>query len=70
MTIMCLLHIHTGTGDGFAEVTTNDLHQLAMLMPGSVIAYEIEKIDHASARSAVDDSELFAELTAIAEDIE
>lgn len=65
MTIQCLIHISTSSDRGYAEVVTNDLHQLAIAMPGSVITYEIQAIVELPGPRKIIDDELFAELSMI-----
>lgn len=58
MTFRCLLCIHTPCGQGFAEIHCNSLHQLAILMPGQVISYEVEGIANDPLNPTVVDDEL------------
>lgn len=66
MTIRCLLCIATSFGSGYAEIETNNLHQLALLMPASVISYDVQLITEQPIPRTVIDAELFCELCRIA----
>jgi len=57
MTIRCLICICTSSGSDYVEVTANDLHQVALLMPGTVLSYEVQEIcelDEAATRQECD----------------
>ena len=58
MTKSCLVTIVTSTGHCVAELHINSLHQLALLMPASVISYEVYD-NGESSLGAVSDSELY-----------
>ncbi len=63
MTLNCLISLLTPQGVGFTEVRVNSLHQLAILMPGSVLTYEICQQAQTTSGARVDDAELFNLLT-------
>ena len=69
MTIKCLIAIDTPDGKGFAEVHANSLHQLAELMPGSVLRYEICHYEEAAQSPVIQDSELFDLLAGVLADM-
>ena len=59
MALNCLICMSTPNGTGYTEVRINSLHQLAMLMPGHVVTYEVcqQLVTNSGAR--VEDAELF-----------
>lgn len=59
MPLNCLICMSTADGIGFAEVRVNSLHQLATLMPGNVVAYEVRQQINSTAGARVDDAELY-----------
>jgi hypothetical protein len=68
MTTNCLLTMTTISGQCCAEVRVNSLHQLALLMPPSVVSYEL--IDKGlSAHPFVSDQELFDLLVGVVRDL-
>lgn len=69
MTIRCVVCIQTGSGKEYVEANVNDLHQVALLMPGNVLSYEVQQISELALPRTVKDSDLFAELSIIAPQI-
>lgn len=69
MTIRCLICICTSSGSDYVEVTANDLHQVALLMPGTVLSYEVQEICELAQPRTVSDSDLFSELDITAPDV-
>ncbi len=63
MTLNCFISLLTPQGKGFTEVRVNSVHQLAVLMPGTVLAYEIHQQAQTTSGARVDDAELFNLLT-------
>lgn len=68
MCLRCLLAISTTMGSGYAVVCVNSLHQLAVLMPASVVSYEVQEIAETISPAHVFDEELFKELVKISKD--
>lgn len=54
----CVIKLSTPDGLAIAEVHVSSLHQLALLMPATVITYEVED-QGVSGRGPVSDSELY-----------
>ncbi len=69
MTRHCLVCISTLDGTGFAEVQVNSVHQLAMVMPGAVISYEVQNQGESTSGANVEDDELFDLLMGAVQDI-
>lgn len=69
MTKRCLVTLTTPAGQGFIEVQVNSLHQLAVLMPATVIAYEVEDNGECP-RPPIPDTEVFDTLVSVVEDIQ
>jgi hypothetical protein len=70
MALNCLVHLSISAGQGFAEVRVNSLHQLALIMPASVISYEVRRPAESVSSAHVEDAELFEVLLGIVRDIE
>ena len=69
MRLRCLISIATISGNGYAVVYVNSLRQLAVVMPASVLSYDIQEIeDDVFTPAHVVNSELYNELVHIAED--
>lgn len=68
MCLRCLLALSTISGDGYAVVCVNSLHQLATVMPATVVSYEVQEIEDAISPAHILDAELFSELVQISED--
>lgn len=68
MCLRCLLAISTTTGKGYAVVCVNSLHQLAVMMPASVVSYEVQEIEETNSPAHVFDGELFTKLVKISND--
>ncbi len=69
MTKCCLITLTTPAGKGVTEIHVNSLHQLALLMPAQVIAYEVQD-NGTCPRAPVSDVELYETLVAAVEDIQ
>lgn len=69
MTKNCLLSLSTSTGHGVAEIHVNSLHQLAVLMPASVVCYEVYDNGECP-RGLVSDAELYDLLVGVIRDID
>lgn len=70
MTMTCLVELRLADASGFAEVGVNDLHQLAELMPGPILSYEVHFVSERLSNPAViADTELFDQLSGILKDI-
>lgn len=68
MTKNCLVTFFTSIGHGVAEINVNSLHQLAVLMPASVVSYEVQD-NGDEARGPVSDVELYELLLDLVSDI-
>lgn len=67
VTKKCLVTFTIAAGEGVAEVHVNSLHQLAVMMPASVISYAV--LDHGdSARGMIDDAQLYDLLLGVIRD--
>jgi hypothetical protein len=69
MTFRCLLCIDTPSGQGFAVVHCNSLHQLALIMPGLVISYEVQEMATDPFNPTVLDDELISVLVGFCSDL-
>lgn len=70
MPLSVLIELRVADVTGFVEVSINNLHQLAILMPGSVVSYEVHRIDERPSDFAViDDIDLVDLLSRIATEI-
>lgn len=69
MCLRCLVELYTISGTGYAVVCVNSLHQLAVLMPASVVSYEVQEIEQVICPAYVIDAELYTELTKISSDV-
>ena len=69
MTLNCFVILCTSNGRGFAEVRVNSLHQLARLMPASVVSY-VASHNGDSARGPIRDAELYDLLMGLISDID
>ena len=70
MCLRCLLALSTSQGECYAVVCIETLHQLAVLMPASVLSYEVQEIEEIFSPAEVVDTELFSELVDIVVDYE
>ena len=70
MCLRCLLALSTSQGRCYAVVCTETLHQLALLMPASVISYEIQETEEVVSPAEVIDIELFSSLVGVVIDHE
>lgn len=69
MALDCLVTFITATGRGTAEVRANSLHQLAVLMPGAVVTYQVR--DNGDCKGVVvSDDDLYSQLVSVIGDIE
>lgn len=62
MTIRCVICIFKSSGSHYIEVNANNLHQIALVMPGTVVSYKIQEIFELVEPKAVNDADLFAQL--------
>lgn len=69
MTLKCLVILSTCSGQVLAEVLVNSLHQLAVVMPASVVSYEVQNNGQCG-YAVVNDSELFDVLIGLLNDAE
>lgn len=65
----CLVTFCTSNGRGAAELCVNSQHQLALLMPATVISYEVQD-NGECARSHVNDNELYDLLLGLVGDLD
>ena len=70
MCLRCLLALSTAEGKCYAVVHIKSLHQLAMLMPASVVSYEVQEIEDVFSPAEIIDTELFSDLVEIVLDYE
>ena len=68
MCLRCLLALSTISGNGYAVVCVNSLDHLAIMMPASVVSYEVQEIEDTFSPAFVIDGELYIELVQIVED--
>lgn len=64
-----LVSLTTTFGKGYAELHVRSLQQLAILMPASVIAYEVRVQVEAGSGPLIEDEELYDLLVGIIDDI-
>ena len=63
----CLVILSTSAGSCIAEIRVDSLHQLALVMPATVISYEVRDNGECGV-SKVGDEELFELLTGVIRD--
>jgi len=68
MTLNCLVKLTTHIGQAMAEVRINSLHQLAVVMPASVVSYEVQNNGECN-YEPVNDAELFDLLNGVISDV-